>query len=96
MTREPHDNNAGQDTKRQFQYCGDSEADQRVTIAALPFIFPVAAEKTGRNLGNHTRDKDNEDAHHSLNQCHGHHTAISDMADFMGNDRFRFITAHVL
>ena len=31
-----------------------------------------------------------------LDQGHGNHIAIGDVADFMGNDRFRFITAHVL
>ncbi len=41
-----------------------AEVDQRVAIAALPFIFPVAAEETGRNLRDNAGDKDNEGVHH--------------------------------
>jgi len=96
ITREPHGDNAGQNTEHQLQHRGDGEVDQRVAIAALAFIFPVAAEEAGRNLRDNAGDKDNEGVHHPLNQSHGDHIAIGDVADFMGDDRFRFITAHVL
>lgn len=64
VTREPHGDYAGQNTEHQLKHRGDREVDQRVAIAALPFIFPVAAEETGRNLRDNAGDKDNEGVHH--------------------------------
>ncbi len=68
VTREPHGDYAGQNTEHQLKHRGDREVDQRVAIAALPFIFPVAAEETGRNLRDNAGDKDNEGVHHPLDQ----------------------------
>lgn len=64
VTREPHGDYAGQNTEHQLKHRGDREVDQRVAIAALPFIFPVAAEETYCNLRDNAGDKDNEGVHH--------------------------------
>ncbi len=92
---EPHGDDAGQNTKYQLQHRGDRKVDQRVAVAAFTFIA-VAAEEARRNLRDNARDKDNEGVHHPLNQRHRDHIAVSDVANLMGDNRFRFITAHVL
>ena len=95
MAREPHGDNTRQNTEHQFQHHRHGEVDQRVTVALFTFIT-VAAHKARRNLRQDTGDKDNEGVHHALNQRHGHHVAVGNMADFVSDDRFGFVTAHVL
>ncbi len=95
ITGEPHGDDACQDTKYQFQRRCDRKIDQRITIALLA-VVTVAGQKPGSDLGNNARNENNKGVHYALNQRHGHHVAIGDMAYLMGNHRFRFIAAHVL
>ena len=44
VAREPHGNNAGQNTKHQFQHGRYGKVNQRVTVAAFT-VIPVSAEK---------------------------------------------------
>ena len=92
---EPHGDDARQNTKYQFEHGRDGKVDQRVTVALFALITVSAHEASG-NLGNNARDKDNEGVHNALNQRHGHHVTVGNMADFMGDDRFGLIAAHVL
>ena len=95
VTREPHGDNARQNTKHQLQHHRHGKVDQRVAVALFAFVA-VATHKTGGDLRQDTRDKDNEGVHHALDQGHGHHVTVRDMADFVSNNRFGFVTAHVL
>ena len=95
MTREPHGDNARQNTKHQFQNRCNRKVDQRVAVALFTFIT-ISAHKTRGKLRQNTGNKDNEGVHHALNQRHGNHITIGDVADFVSNYRLGFIRAHVL
>lgn len=95
MTREPHGDNARQNTKHQFQNRCNRKVDQRVAVALFTFIT-ISAHKTRGKLRQNTGNKDNEGVHHALNQRHGDHITIGDVADFVSNYRLGFIRAHVL
>ena len=95
MTREPHGNDARQNTEHQFQYHCDRKVDHRVAIAAFVFIT-VTTEKTSGDLRQNARDEDNKGVHNPLDQRHGNHVTVRDMANFVSNNGFSFIRAHVL
>ena len=62
----------------------------------MPSLRHHGCPEAGGDLRDQARNKDDEGVHDALNQGHGHHIAVGDVADFVRDDRFRFVAAHAL
>ena len=93
LAAEPHHDHGSQEAQGDFRHdAGHPIGHTRALVFLVVVAVQGTVDRIAGDLGNH----DHKGVHHALDQGQGHHVAVGHVADFVGQHRFYFITAHML